>query len=272
MATGLRRHDSGRTSEIRFRQVRAHLPAPPSSSTGFLIQPWPRNLSYSLRLQLFVHFPMAQNSKNKDTKSSRPAARPSGCESRWTRPRSPKNRVKHTIEAETSLTYLPEHPRAACPSRVCFAQTPLANPQATLTADLNRIWACGLLRPRTYCAPAQGPCRRQVRIRGHRSVIALRPLSLQANVPQAHPCGRRRLPYGGHLGAGPDERGPSSSRTAGTACAAISTVALAKLTEQTKSQRRPVEAGRVLDNLGAMICACHTEGLDTCLSTLLNAF
>ncbi|KAJ7102107.1 root hair defective 3 GTP-binding protein-domain-containing protein [Mycena belliarum] len=41
----------------------------------------------------------------------------------------------------------------------------------------------------------------------------------------------------------------------------LSTVALAELTEQTKSQRRPVEAGRFVDGLGAMMRAWRTEAL-----------
>jgi protein SEY1 len=44
-------------------------------------------------------------------------------------------------------------------------------------------------------------------------------------------------------------------------CDEISTVALAEFNEQAKSQRRPIEAGRVVDGLGELMRNWRTDAL-----------
>ena len=48
-------------------------------------------------------------------------------------------------------------------------------------------------------------------------------------------------------------------------CDEISAVALSEFNEQAKSQRRPVESGRVVEGLGALMRNWRAEALSECL-------
>lgn len=48
-------------------------------------------------------------------------------------------------------------------------------------------------------------------------------------------------------------------------CDEISSVALAEFGEQAKSQKRPVEGGKVVEGLGGMMRAWRTDALSECI-------
>jgi len=47
-------------------------------------------------------------------------------------------------------------------------------------------------------------------------------------------------------------------------CDEISKVALSDFNEQAKSQKKPIESGRIVQGLGGMMRAWHTEALSEC--------
>ncbi|KAJ7101309.1 hypothetical protein B0H15DRAFT_943645 [Mycena belliarum] len=170
-----------------FIPVYARLPAPPSSilidhpPLASSFSPGPESPFFSLLALI----------------PSRPAVHPSGCESRWTRPRSP-----------SCVQYLPEHPRTAC------------------TADLNRIW--GSLSKRQELQD--------------RKLADYLLNALPHKVLTADKFKSERIPADG---------------------VAFYTEGIWEQvqTNKTKSQCRPMEAGRFVDGLGAMMRAWCTDAL-----------
>ncbi|KAJ7091897.1 RHD3/Sey1 [Mycena belliarum] len=164
-----------------------------------------------------------------------------------------------------------------------IGQTPLANLQATLTADLNRIWE-SLSKPQELqdrkladyfdLAFTALPHKVLAADKFESEVVALRSRFVNKDAPGFlfKPAYHKRIPADGvafymegiweQVQTNKDLDLPTQQELlAQFRCDEISTVALAEFTEQTKSQRRPVEAGRVVDGLGAMMRAWRTDAL-----------
>ncbi|KAJ7282812.1 RHD3/Sey1 [Mycena rebaudengoi] len=164
-----------------------------------------------------------------------------------------------------------------------IGQTPLANLQATLTADLHRIWE-SLSKP-TELQDRQLsdyfdlsftalPHKVLAADKFESEVQNLRTRFVQKDAPDFlfKPAYHKRIPADGvafymegiweQVQTNKDLDLPTQQELlAQFRCDEISTVALAEFNEQAKSQRRPVEAGRVVDGLGDMMRSWRTVAL-----------
>ncbi|KAJ6489560.1 RHD3/Sey1 [Mycena vitilis] len=164
-----------------------------------------------------------------------------------------------------------------------IGQTPLANLQATLTADLNRIWE-SLSKPTELqdrqlsdyfdLAFTALPHKVLAADKFEAEVINLRTRFVNKDAPDFlfKPAYHKRIPADGvafymegiweQVQTNKDLDLPTQQELlAQFRCDEISTVALAEFNEQAKSQRRPVEAGRVVDGLGGMMRNWRTDAL-----------
>ncbi|KAJ7451804.1 RHD3/Sey1 [Mycena galericulata] len=156
-----------------------------------------------------------------------------------------------------------------------IGQTPLANLQATLTADLNRIWE-SLSKPTELqdrqlsdyfdLAFTALPHKVLAADKFEAEVLNLRTRFVDKETPGFlfKPAYHKRIPADGvafymegiweQVQTNKDLDLPTQQELlAQFRCDEISTVALAEFNEQAKSQRRPVEAGRVVDGLGELM-------------------
>ncbi|KAJ7873867.1 RHD3/Sey1 [Mycena olivaceomarginata] len=161
--------------------------------------------------------------------------------------------------------------------------TPLANLQATLTADLNRIWE-SLSKPTELqdrqltdyfdLAFTALPHKILAADKFQAEVLNLRTRFADKDAPDFlfKPAYHKRIPADGvafymeniweQVQTNKDLDLPTQQELlAQFRCDEISTVALAEFNEQAKSQRRPVEAGRVVDGLGGMMRNWRTDAL-----------
>ncbi|KAJ7693445.1 RHD3/Sey1 [Mycena rosella] len=164
-----------------------------------------------------------------------------------------------------------------------IGQTPLANLQATLTADLIRIWE-SLSKPTELqdrqladyfdLAFTALPHKVLVPDKFEAEVRNLRTRFVDKDAPDFlfKPAYHKRIPADGvafymegiweQVQTNKDLDLPTQQELlAQFRCDEISTVALAEFTEQAKSQRRPVEAGRVVEGLGAMMRNWRSDAL-----------
>ncbi|KAJ6625760.1 RHD3/Sey1 [Mycena sp. CBHHK59/15] len=164
-----------------------------------------------------------------------------------------------------------------------IGQTPLANLQATLTADLNRIWE-SLSKPTELqdrqlsdyfdLAFTALPHKVLSADKFEAEVKTLRTRFVQKDSADFlfKPAYHKRIPADGvafymegiweQVQSNKDLDLPTQQELlAQFRCDEISTVALAEFNEQAKSQRRPVEAGRVVDGLGDMMRNWRTSAL-----------
>ncbi|KAJ7497744.1 RHD3/Sey1 [Mycena latifolia] len=164
-----------------------------------------------------------------------------------------------------------------------IGQTPLANLQATLTADLTRIWE-SLSKPTELqdrqladyfdLAFTALPHKVLSADKFEAEVLNLRTRFVDKDAPDFlfKPAYHKRIPADGvafymegiweQVQTNKDLDLPTQQELlAQFRCDEISTVALAEFTEQAKSQRRPVEAGRVVDGLGAMMRTWRSDAL-----------
>ncbi|KAJ7187746.1 RHD3/Sey1 [Mycena filopes] len=156
-----------------------------------------------------------------------------------------------------------------------IGQTPMANLQATLTADLNRIWE-SLSKPTELqdrqlsdyfdLAFTALPHKVLAADKFESEVVNLRTRFVNKEAPDFlfKPAYHKRIPADGvafymegiweQVQTNKDLDLPTQQELlAQFRCDEISTVALAEFNEQAKSQRRPVEAGRVVDGLGGLM-------------------
>ncbi|KAF7357776.1 Protein SEY1 [Mycena venus] len=161
--------------------------------------------------------------------------------------------------------------------------TPLANLQATLTADLNRIWE-SLSKPTELqdrqlsdyfdLAFTALPHKVLAADKFESEVLNLRTRFVNKDAADFlfKPAYHKRIPADGvafymeniweQVQSNKDLDLPTQQELlAQFRCDEISTVALAEFNEQAKSQRRPVEAGRVVDGLGGMMRNWRTDAL-----------
>ncbi|KAJ7267584.1 RHD3/Sey1 [Mycena haematopus] len=161
--------------------------------------------------------------------------------------------------------------------------TPLANLQATLTADLNRIWE-SLSKPTELqdrqlsdyfdLAFTALPHKVLAADKFEAEILNLRTRFVNKDAPDFlfKPAYHKRIPADGvafymeniweQVQTNKDLDLPTQQELlAQFRCDEISTVALAEFNEQAKSQRRPVEAGRVVDGLGGMMRNWRTDAL-----------
>ncbi|KAJ7141334.1 RHD3/Sey1 [Mycena epipterygia] len=164
-----------------------------------------------------------------------------------------------------------------------IGQTPLANLQATLTADLNRIWE-SLSKPTELqdrqlsdyfdLAFTALPHKVLAADKFEAEVLNLRTRFVDKEKSDFlfKPAYHKRIPADGvafymegiweQVQTNKDLDLPTQQELlAQFRCDEISTVALAEFNEQAKSQRRPVEAGRVVDGLGDMMRNWRTDAL-----------
>ncbi|KAJ7739031.1 RHD3/Sey1 [Mycena maculata] len=164
-----------------------------------------------------------------------------------------------------------------------IGQTPLANLQATLTADLNRIWE-SLSKPTELqdrqlsdyfdLAFTALPHKVLAADKFEAEVLNLRTRFVDKEAPEFlfKPAYHKRIPADGvafymegiweQVQTNKDLDLPTQQELlAQFRCDEISTVALAEFNEQAKSQKRPVEAGRVVDGLGEMMRNWRTDAL-----------
>ncbi|KAJ7646846.1 RHD3/Sey1 [Roridomyces roridus] len=164
-----------------------------------------------------------------------------------------------------------------------IGQTPLANLQATLTADLNRIWE-SLSKPTELqdrklsdyfdLSFTALPHKILSADKFESEVLNLRTRFANPEAPDFlfKPEYHKRIPADGvafymeniweQVQSNKDLDLPTQQELlAQFRCDEISTVALAEFNEQAKSQRRPVEAGRVVDGLGEMMRNWRTDAL-----------
>ncbi|KAJ6494940.1 RHD3/Sey1 [Mycena vulgaris] len=164
-----------------------------------------------------------------------------------------------------------------------IGQTPLANLQATLTADLNRIWE-SLSKP-TELQDRQLadyfdlsftalPHKVLSADKFESEVINLRTRFADKDAPNFlfKPAYHKRIPADGvafymegiweQVQTNKDLDLPTQQELlAQFRCDEISTVALAEFSEQAKSQRRPIETGRVVEGLGDMMRNWRSDAL-----------
>ncbi|KAJ7121271.1 RHD3/Sey1 [Mycena crocata] len=164
-----------------------------------------------------------------------------------------------------------------------IGQTPLANLQATLTADLGRIWE-SLSKPTELkdcqlsdyfdLAFTALPHKVLATDKFEAEVVNLRTRFVEKDKADFlfKPAYHKRIPADGvafymegiweQVQSNKDLDLPTQQELlAQFRCDEISTVALAEFNEQAKSQRRPVEAGRVVDGLGDMMRNWRTDAL-----------
>ncbi|KAF8160733.1 RHD3/Sey1 [Crassisporium funariophilum] len=164
-----------------------------------------------------------------------------------------------------------------------IGQTPMANLQATLTADLNRIWE-GLSKPTELkdrkladyfdLAFTALPHKILSADKFESGVQDLRTRFADKSSPDYlfKPAYHKRIPADGvafymeniweQVQTNKDLDLPTQQELlAQFRCDEISAVAQAEFNEQAKSQKRPVEAGRVVDGLGAMMKSWRTTAL-----------
>ncbi|KAJ6498856.1 RHD3/Sey1 [Mycena sanguinolenta] len=161
--------------------------------------------------------------------------------------------------------------------------TPLANLQATLTADLNRIWESLSKPPELQdrvlsdyfdLAFTALPHKVLAADKFETEVLNLRTRFVNKDAADFlfKPAYHKRIPADGvafymeniweQVQTNKDLDLPTQQELlAQFRCDEISTVALAEFNEQAKSQRRPVEAGRVVDGLGGMMRTWRTDAL-----------
>ncbi|KAJ7217672.1 RHD3/Sey1 [Mycena pura] len=164
-----------------------------------------------------------------------------------------------------------------------IGQTPLANLQATLTADLKRIWESLSKPPElTDCQLSDYfdlvftalPHKILAADRFEAEVLNLRKRFVDKDAPDFlfKPVYHKRIPADGaafymeniweQVQSNKDLDLPTQQELlAQFRCDEISTVALAEFNEQAKSQKRPVEAGRVVDGLGELMRNWRTDAL-----------
>ncbi|KAF4620744.1 hypothetical protein D9613_000497 [Agrocybe pediades] len=164
-----------------------------------------------------------------------------------------------------------------------IGQTPMANLQATLTADLNRIWE-SLSKPAELkdtqlsnyfdLAFTALPHKILAADKFESEVQNLRTRFVDKNSPDYlfKPAYHKRIPADGvafymegiweQVQTNKDLDLPTQQELlAQFRCDEISAVALSEFNEQAKSQKRPVEAGKVVDGLGAMMKDWRTAAL-----------
>ncbi|KAK6997085.1 protein SEY1 [Favolaschia claudopus] len=161
--------------------------------------------------------------------------------------------------------------------------TPLANLQATLTTDLNRIWESLSKPPELQDRQLSDYFDLAFTTLPHKILAAdkfeAEVLNLRARFVNKDssdflfkPAYHKRIPADGvafymeniweQVQSNKDLDLPTQQELlAQFRCDEISTVALAEFNEQAKSQRRPVEAGRVVDGLGGMMRAWRSDAL-----------
>ncbi|KAF8973046.1 RHD3/Sey1 [Flammula alnicola] len=164
-----------------------------------------------------------------------------------------------------------------------IGQTPLANLQATLTADLNRIWE-SLSKPAELkdlqlshyfdLAFTALPHKILSADKFESEVQNLRTRFVDKTSPDYlfKPVYHKRIPADGvafymegiweQVQTNKDLDLPTQQELlAQFRCDEISAVALAEFNEQAKSQKRPVEAGKVVDGLGGMMRTWRQDAL-----------
>ncbi|KAF9529256.1 protein SEY1 [Crepidotus variabilis] len=164
-----------------------------------------------------------------------------------------------------------------------IGQTPLANLQATLTADINRIWD-SLSKPEELkdrklsdyfdLAFTTLPHKILVPEKFEEEVKQLRGRFVDKANPNYvfKPAYHKRIPADGvsfymegiweQVQTNKDLDLPTQQELlAQFRCDEISAVALAEFNEQAKSQKRPVESGKVVEGLGALMKNWKTEAL-----------
>lgn len=164
-----------------------------------------------------------------------------------------------------------------------IGQTPLANLQATLTADLNRIWE-SLSKPTDLkdlklsdyfdLAFTALPHKILSADKFESEVQQLRTRFADKSSPDYlfKPVYHKRIPADGvafymegiweQVQRNKDLDLPTQQELlAQFRCDEISAVALSEFNEQAKSQKRPVEAGKVVEGLGGMMRAWRTDAL-----------
>lgn len=161
--------------------------------------------------------------------------------------------------------------------------TPLANLSATLTADLQRIWD-GLSKPQELqdrklsdyfdLSFTALPHKILAADKFESEVKDLRRRFVEKDSPEFvfKPAYHKRIPADGvafymegiweQVQTNKDLDLPTQQELlAQFRCDEISTLALAEFNEQSKSQKRPIEAGRVVEGLGALMRAWRTDAL-----------
>ncbi|KAF9010592.1 RHD3/Sey1 [Cyathus striatus] len=161
--------------------------------------------------------------------------------------------------------------------------TPLANLQATLTADLQRIWE-GLSKPEELhdrklsdyfdLAFTALPHKILAADKFESEVAALRKRFVDQQNPEYvfTPAYHKRIPADGvafymegiweQVQTNKDLDLPTQQELlAQFRCDEISAVAVSEFNEQVKSQKRPVESGRVVEGLGAMMKTWRSDAL-----------
>ncbi|KIK09981.1 hypothetical protein K443DRAFT_671298 [Laccaria amethystina LaAM-08-1] len=164
-----------------------------------------------------------------------------------------------------------------------IGQTPLANLQATLTADLNRIWE-SLSKPTDlkdrllsdYFDLAFTALPHKIlsadKFESEVQELRTRFVDKESSDYLFKPVYHKRIPADGvafymegiweQVQTNKDLDLPTQQELlAQFRCDEISAVALAEFNEQAKSQKRPVEGGRVVEGLGAMMNNWRTQAL-----------
>lgn len=164
-----------------------------------------------------------------------------------------------------------------------IGQTPLANLQATLTADLNRIWE-SLSKPTDlkdrllsdYFDLAFTALPHKIlsadKFESEVQELRTRFVDKESSDYLFKPAYHKRIPADGvafymegiweQVQTNKDLDLPTQQELlAQFRCDEISAVALAEFNEQAKSQKRPVEGGRVVEGLGAMMNNWRTQAL-----------
>lgn len=164
-----------------------------------------------------------------------------------------------------------------------IGQTPLANLQATLTADLNRIWE-SLSKPTElkdrllsdYFDLAFTALPHKIlsadKFESEVQELRTRFVDKESSDYLFKPAYHKRIPADGvafymegiweQVQTNKDLDLPTQQELlAQFRCDEISAVALAEFNEQAKSQKRPVEGGRVVEGLGAMMNSWRTQAL-----------
>ncbi|CAK5281294.1 unnamed protein product [Mycena citricolor] len=164
-----------------------------------------------------------------------------------------------------------------------IGQTPLANLQATLTADMNRIWE-SLSKPEElrdrvlsdYFDLSFTTLSHKILVpdKFEADVVNLRKRFVDKDDPAFlfKPAYHKRIPADGvafymeniweQVQTNKDLDLPTQQELlAQFRCDEISAGALAEFNEQAKPQKRPIEAGRVVDGLGGMMRAWRTQAL-----------